>query len=46
MGFQVVSSSTKAVTIPATRMGDALEVIGSISTTENITRFFQHRMND
>jgi hypothetical protein len=38
-GFQVVSSSTKAVTIPADASGDALEVIGNISATGNITAF-------
>ena len=38
-GFQVVSSSTKAVTIPASTTGDALEVIGNISATGNITAF-------
>lgn len=36
-GFQVVSSTTKAVIIPTAGTGDALIVTGSISATGNIT---------
>ena len=38
-GLQVVTSTTRAVTIPLTSSGPVLEVLGSIEATGNITAF-------